>query len=115
WDWSPACGSFNPDGMAEDPAGIDGRIASLSGRRITVYDLEAALGRGFDRLAQGGLAPGPGGEIADPDVALAYMVAAAMVEAVWREVIGTPLTIANYFPRNRESRDLLHELTDAFV
>ena len=30
-----------------------------------------------------------------------------MTEDVWRQVTGTPLTIANYFPRNQASRDLL--------
>ena len=38
-----------------------------------------------------------------------------IVENVWRDVVGTPLTIANYFPRNQASRDELQYLTDRFV
>lgn len=115
WDWSPYCGAFRPIGLQPDPAGIDGRFASLSGDRITVYDLEEALGRGFDLLAQNGLEIVGDGDINDPDTAFAYLTAAAIVEFVWREVIGSPLSIANYFPRNEESRDLLKELTDEFI
>ena len=37
---------------------------------------------------------GPDGSIADPDQALAYMVATNIVEGVWREAVGTRLTIA---------------------
>lgn len=115
WGWARRCGSFNPIGMPADPAGIDGRFGSLTGDRITVYDLEAALARGFDLLAQNGLEIVGAGDIEDPDTAFAYMVAAAIVERVWREVVGSPLTIANYFARNAEARDLLQELTDEFI
>jgi hypothetical protein len=80
-----------------------------------VFDLEEALARGFASLADGGLVVGDGGAIADPDAAMAYLVAAAIVEGVWREVIGTPLTIANYFPRNQTARDVLIELTRGFI
>jgi len=34
---------------------------------------------------------------------------------VWTEIVGTPLTIANYFPRNQAARDELQRLTDGFV
>ncbi|HKE13467.1 MAG TPA: hypothetical protein VKB80_01265 [Kofleriaceae bacterium] len=115
WEWDRACGSFAPDGVDPDPAGIDGKLASLGGDRLTVFDLEAALARGFDTLATGGLVRDDAGAIADPDAAMAYLVAATIVEGVWREVVGTPLTIANYFPRNRSARDLLTRLTDDFI
>lgn len=115
WGWDDGCGRFMPDGLEPDPAGIDGRLASLAGDSLTVFDLDAALARGFDALAQGGLVIDDDGTIADPDAAMAYLVAATMVEGVWREVIGTPLTIANYFPRNQAARDVLVELTVEFV
>ena len=115
WDWSPACGRFHPSGLAPDPAEVDGRLASLAGDRLTVFELDAALRRGFDSLAEGGLEVGEDGTIADPDAAMAYLVAASIVEGVWREVIGTPLTIANYFPRNEAARDVLAELTTSFI
>lgn len=115
WDWSPYCGAFRPVGLSSDPAGIDGMFASLSGDQLTVYQLEEALGRGFDLLAQNGLEIVGAGDIEDPDTAFAYLTAAAIVEVVWREIIGSQLTIANYFARNEEARDLLTELTDNFI
>ena len=115
WGWDRACGTFDPDGIDPDPAGVDGKLASLSGDRLTVFDLDQALARGFASLADRGLVAGDGGAIADPDAAMAYLVAATIVEGVWREVIGTPLTIANYFPRNQAARDLLAELTQGFI
>ncbi|HLU65508.1 MAG TPA: hypothetical protein VKZ63_04505 [Kofleriaceae bacterium] len=115
WGWDSSCGRFDPTGLPPDPAGVDGHLASLRGDRLTVFDLEAALRRGFDSLAQDGLQIGPDGSIADPDAALAYLVAASIAEGVWREVIGTPLTIANYFPRNEAARDVLIELTAELV
>lgn len=115
WGWETDCGSFFPTGLSADPADIDGRFASLAGNRLTVFDLEAALDRGFDRIANSGLPLDLMNEISDPDAAFAYLVSMSIVEQVWIEVIGTPLTIANYFPRNAESRDLLASLTETFV
>lgn len=115
WDWSRSCGRFVAGDIAPDPAEVDGKLASLTGNTLTVFDLEAALDRGFDAIAEDGLNIGPDGNIADPDQALAYLVAASIVESVWREVVGTPLTIANYFPRNEPARDVLVELTNSFV
>ena len=115
WDWSPSCGRFNPSGLAPDPAEVDGRLGSLAGDRLTVFELDAALRHGFETLAEDGLVVAEDGSIADPDAAMAYLVAASIVEGVWREVIGTPLTIANYFPRNEAARDVLVELTTSFI
>lgn len=115
WGWSHRCGGFYPSGLEPDPAGVDGLFASLAGDSLTVYDLEAALGRGMDALAAGGLDIAEDGTIADRDAAFAYLVAAHIVDTVWREIVGSPLTIAHHFPRNQESRDLLHELTERFV
>ncbi|MEM9491064.1 MAG: hypothetical protein AAGC55_18085, partial [Myxococcota bacterium] len=85
WDWIPSCGGFNPSGLSADPAGVDGKFGDLTGQFLTVYDLEDALRSGFDQLVGSGLVIGDGGEIADPDMAFGYLVAAAMVEAIWRE------------------------------
>ena len=38
-----------------------------------------------------------------------------IVEKVWKEITGTPLTIANYFPRNAAARDQLQTLTETFI
>ena len=45
----------------------------------------------------------------------AYLVSMNIVEKVWKEVVGTPLTIANYFPRNAAARDQLWTLTETFI
>jgi hypothetical protein len=115
WDWTESCGGFFPNNLPADPAGVDGKFGDLTGDRLTVYDLEASLERGVATITTSGLEIADDGTIADADAAFAYMVAASVVESVWKEVIGSPLTIANYFPRNEAQRDLLHELTDAFV
>ena len=38
-----------------------------------------------------------------------------IVDNTWKEIVGTPLTIATHFPRNQAQRDLLQSLTDRFV
>lgn len=115
WGWSANCGGFYPSGLPDDPADVDGKFGNLTGKRLTVYDLEDSLQKGFASIAANGLQRGANGEIADPNAAFAYMVSASIVESVWKEVIGTPLTIANYFPRNEVSRDMLQTLTEGFI
>ncbi len=114
WGWDTGCGSFygNP---GSDPAGVDGKFANLSGDSLTVYDLDGSLRSGFDALRGQALVAEADGTITEPDHAVAYLVAATIVEGVWREVVGSSLTIANYFPRNEAARDLLQHLTDRFV
>jgi len=115
WGWDSDCGGFNPSGLSADPAGIEGLFGSLSGQRLTVMELEAALDRGFKSLAANGLVRGADNEIADKDAAFAYLVSKSIVLAVWTEIMGSSLVIANYFPRNEASRDLLQTLTDNFI
>jgi hypothetical protein len=111
WGWSSSCGEFTPEGLEPDPAEVQARFGEITGEMATAYDLEAMLHRGVDKLAVDGLTVGSEGEVLDADTALAWLVAASLSEAVWREVIGSSLTIANYFPRNQEARDLLWRLT----
>jgi hypothetical protein len=114
WGWSADCGEFSTS-VSDDIAGIDGKLASLSGKRLTVYNLEQALARGFDKL-RGQLPPiGMDGAIADPDAALAWLVTLKITEDVWKKATGTPLTIANYFPRNQASSELLFALASRFT
>ncbi len=116
WGMSTSCGRFtDPAAVGDDLAMIDGYFASLRGRRLTAFDLEGALARGFETVRGTGLLVDGEGAVADPDAAFAYMVATSVAEGVWREAVGTPLTIANYFPRNQAMRDQLQALTDRFV
>ena len=48
--------------------------------------------------------------------AFSYLVAARISNNIWNEIEGSPLTIANYFPRNQGQRDILWNLTEsAFI
>lgn len=115
WGMSDQCGTFNRTLPEADPAAVQALFGGITGDLVTVYDLEASLKRGVDSLAANGLQRDANGVIADPDQAFAYLVAASIVEGVWEEAIGSGLTIANYFPRNEASRDVLAGLTDRFV
>jgi hypothetical protein len=114
WGADPACGVFTPD-VPDDPAGVDAHLASVRGTRATVIGLEAALHRGVDSIADKGFIVRADNSVDGPDEALAYLVAMHVVDGVWREVIGSQLTIATHFPRNKASRDMLKSLTDDFV
>lgn len=48
----------------------------------------------------------------DNPAAFAYLTAMNIVDQVWEEAMGNPLTIANYFPRNPYSRGILQNLTE---
>ncbi|HEU0034470.1 MAG TPA: hypothetical protein VFQ53_27795 [Kofleriaceae bacterium] len=115
WSWSGACGQFRaPSTVPSDIAGIDAKLASVTGQRATVFDLEQSLARGFAALRAGGV-PAPGAALADPDAALAWLVTLKITEDVYQQVTGTRLTIANYFPRNQASSDLLYALASKFA
>lgn len=116
WGMAPSCGSFTPqEALTDDPAGVDARFGPVTGLRASVWGLSASLQRGFQKLRAHGLSRGAGGLIPDPDEAFAYLVSASAAEQVWREVIGTPLTIAHDFPRNAAARDQLLTLTEGFI
>ncbi len=114
WSWSSRCGSFaTPTSIRDDIADVDGKLASVTGKRSTVYDLEAALGRGFAALRGTGLPTDAA--ITDPDTALAWLVTLKMTEDIWKQATGTSLTIANYFPRNEAASLQLHSHAKTFA
>ena len=115
WGWATACGRFNASGVPDDPAHVAGKLASVVGMQTTIYDLDRALERGFDALRGNAPPIGMDGAIADPDAALAWLVTLKMTEDVWIQVAGTPLTIANYYPRNRAASDLLTSLATTYT
>ncbi|MDP2341134.1 MAG: hypothetical protein Q8O67_09260 [Deltaproteobacteria bacterium] len=115
WGADLVCGSFARDLGSDDPAAVDAHFAGVDGRRVSIIDLEASLKRGVDAIATNGLVIDADDAIADPDSAFAYLVAANIVDNTWREVVGSPLTIATHFPRNQSQRDVLQSLTDNFV
>lgn len=119
WDGA-RCGSFEVP-STDDPLGVDTHFGSVRGRRASVWDLERSLRRGVDLLAREGgsneVSTGAATpwDFTDPDLAFAYLVGLNIVERVWNETVGTPLTIAHHFPRTSVQRDLLASLTNAFV
>lgn len=115
WGWTNACGSFAPVVSPDTLTGVDTKLASVTGSQATIYGLEQALMRGFAAL-RGHLPPiGDTNTISDPDTALAWLVTLKMTEDVFKRVTGTPLTIANYFPRNQAASDLLYALASRYT
>jgi hypothetical protein len=114
WGWSESCGAFSSE-VGDDVANIDASFGHIQGLQTTVFDGEKALRQGFEKLREDGLILGANGEIADPDVAFAYLTSMNIVDGVWSELTGNSLVIANYFPRNEASRDVLHLLTEKFI
>lgn len=120
--WGGQCGAFSVP-QVDDPLNIDTYFGSIKstpgnptrGLRASVWDLEASLHKGVDLLAAHGLRRLPGDVLADPDEAFAYLVAENIAEKVWAEIMGSPLTIANYFARTAVQRDVLFGLTEHFV
>lgn len=48
----------------------------------------------------------------DPDEAFAFLTASNLVDGIWMATMGYRLTIDNGFPRNRQQRDALRNLTE---
>ncbi len=122
YGWTDKCGEFAVP-QAADPLNIDAYFGSIrstpadptKGLHASVWDLERALRKGIDALAAHGLSKLDNEELADPDEAFAYLVAENIVEKVWSEVVGTNLTISNYFARTKIQRDVLLTLTEHFI
>ncbi|MSQ84907.1 MAG: hypothetical protein EXR77_18880 [Myxococcales bacterium] len=113
WGWHKDCGRFKRP-TEPDPLGHDGYFGLARGATVSVYDLETSLHKGINHIVTQGLIRKEDDSV-DPDDALAWLTAQSIVEQVWTEVIGSPLTVANYFPRTESQRDTLERLTDRFV
>jgi hypothetical protein len=117
WNLATGCGLFtHPNAIPEDLAGVDTKFGNVRGTRATPWDMSRTLRAGFEKLRASGLGADPvTWEVSDPDKAFAYLTTMNLVEKVWKEITGTGLTIATYFPRNAASRDQLQHLTDTFI
>jgi hypothetical protein len=116
WGWSDVCGSFMaPDLIPIDMGAVEAKFGSVIGLRSSVWGLVDSLQAGFAKLRREGLGALANGEVPDADKAFAYLVSMNIVEKVWREIAGTPLTIPNHFPRNAAARDQLQLLTETFI
>ncbi len=122
YGWNGVCGTFTVPAVP-DPLNVDTYFGSIKstpanptkGLTSSVWDLEASLHRGVDLLAAHGLHRLEGDVLADADEAFAYLVAENIVEKAWAEILGSRLTIANYYARSAVQRDILQGLTDHFV
>ncbi len=113
WGINARCGSFIlPGEMEEDPEGWTGNFIEPSDEP-SVWLLERLLRDGFDLLYEDGLVLND--HEVDGEPALAWMLSMSVVEHLWQEVTGRPLTAPHFLPRNRYQRDLLIYLTEAFV
>ena len=113
WGWHKDCGRFVQP-VQDDPLGHDAWFGPARGLKVSVFDVEHSLHTGMDRLAKQGLVRQADGSV-DPDDALAWMTAQSIVEQVWMELTGAPLTVANYFARTEAQRDVAERLTLRFV
>ncbi|MCB9567846.1 MAG: hypothetical protein H6710_11665 [Myxococcales bacterium] len=113
WGMSGACGGFINDHSGDllgDPGYLGGPLPDAP----QLFDVDPKYRQGLTSLADQGLVLGP--EMAvDPDDALAFLLAANIVNHVWQEAMGYPLTLANSFPRNAKQREILQELTELFI
>ncbi len=116
WGMATSCGTFiGPTATPIDQAFVEAKLGNITGYRSSMFDVSKTLRAGFNKLEIEGLGVDSDGNIADPDKAFAYLVSMNIVEKVWKEITNTPLTIANYFPRNAAARDQLEVLTDTFI
>lgn len=106
------CGSFSRD-VLDDELGYNAYFTRALGKRGTVWDLEDILRKGYLKLDREGLQRrGASGLEVDGDAAFAFLVSANIVNHVWAETMGYPLTIPIAFPRNTGQLAVFRELTE---
>lgn len=113
WGMSGACGRFTTD-RGGDLLGDPGYLGGPLPAEPYLFDLDPKYRAGLAALAEEGLVLGPDLAVA-PDQALAFLLATNIVNQVWEEVMGYPLTLATSFPRNAKQREILQELSELFI
>ena len=116
WNMDEACGEFVAElDVDPDPAAIEAFFAKPRGDRANIWQVERMLFQGFHKLrGLGRVSVGPNGEL-DGAQAFAYLVSQRIANRVWREVMGSSLTLVHYIPRNEGQRDLLLRLTERLM
>lgn len=116
WQWAEGCGQFLAKGDVD--ASLDGSEGFLGGNlgvKGSIWDVEARLRAGLSKLAADGDVPDTTAVAADPDRALAYLLATRVVSDLWSQIYGAPLTIGHRFPRDVHQRDLLVDLSRKLI
>lgn len=116
WGWLDRCGKYTEQQyVGVDLAGVEAKFGNVNGLRASMYGLSESLRTGFLKLKKEGLGADMNGDVADPDKAFAYLTTMVIVEKVWQQIVGTPLTIPTRYPRNAAARDQLSHLVNTFV
>ncbi len=108
-----SCGGFDP-GRSGDILTDKGYLGGDLPAGQNLFDVDPLLKSGFTSLAADGLTLEDNLSVG-PDQALAYLTASNLVNNVWKEMMGYPLTLAHNFPRNEKQREILQTLTETFV
>ena len=115
WGLITSCGAFlDPASVEPDTLAQPGFFIEDYGLTGTVFDLERHLRAGFASLRGTKWSP-PEDQKVSGDDAFAYLTVASLVDAVWKEALGSPLTTPFHKPRNTYQQELLRELADDFM
>ena len=113
WGIAASCGMINLD--FSQGSSVPTTFAGASGDHIGLVDLAAQFKSGYQALKTTGLqrTSVPGDNPTVPgDQGYAYMTGLTVAENVWDELMGSKLTIANYYPRNPDQRNTLWNITE---
>ncbi len=91
-------------------------FAGETGVRVSMSDIDAQFKSGYETTKLSGLSritnPSPTPPSLPADQAYAFMIAANVVNRVWQEIMGEPLTISNYYARNNHQMHAQWVLTE---
>jgi hypothetical protein len=116
WGLSTACGVFRQgETILADPAEVKAWLGGELDPKQSVWSLNAKLHNGVEVLRLAGQAVDSAAAAANPETAMAWLWSSHMVDQIWREAMGRPLTLPHGFSRNAPQRDRLLALTQLFV
>ncbi len=116
WGMDAACGAFLPPGkIGDDAAAVQGYLGAPLHLRATVWDTVRELRAGVAELRAGKDPFPPTSAPMDGGLALASLLAQSIVQEVWADITGAPLSLAHGFPRNEAQRKLLVRFTRRLV
>jgi hypothetical protein len=115
WGLHPSCGTlateFTGGSLPTVFAGLDGGHTGLP-------HLIDQFSAGVESIRANGLSFSAGTfqeQQLPPDQSLVYMVSAKIVEDVWEDLLGSPLTEAHNYARKVDQRDMHRFLTESFI
>ncbi len=116
WGLHPSCGTVATDFTEGSQPTV---FAGLNGGFMGLTHLVDQFSAGVESIRSGGLSFSggtiPGNQELPPAQSLVYMVSAKIVEDVWEDLVGSPLTEAHYFAKNEDQRDMQRFLTESFI